>query len=44
MTIASNDTADNPIISPNWLLDPRDLQASELGVHHQGYEACDYRW
>ncbi|KAF1968846.1 alcohol oxidase [Bimuria novae-zelandiae CBS 107.79] len=26
VTIASSDTADNPIISPNWLLDPRDQE------------------
>jgi len=24
VTIMSNDTRDNPVISPNWLLDPRD--------------------
>jgi choline dehydrogenase-like flavoprotein len=26
VTISSNDTSDNPIISPNWLTDPRDQE------------------
>ena len=26
VTINSTDTADNPVISPNWLLDPRDQE------------------
>lgn len=28
VTIASNDTADNPIVSPNYLLDPRDQEVA----------------
>ncbi len=31
VTIASSDTADNPIISPNWLLDPRDQEIAVAG-------------
>ena len=28
VTIGSNNTADNPIVSPNWLLDPRDQEVA----------------
>lgn len=28
VTIASNSTLDNPVISPNWLLDPRDQETA----------------
>lgn len=28
ITIRSNDTSDNPIVSPNWLLDPRDQEVA----------------
>ena len=28
VTIKSNDTSDNPIVSPNWLLDPRDQEVA----------------
>lgn len=28
VTIRSNDTSDNPIVSPNWLLDPRDQEVA----------------
>lgn len=31
VTIASNNTADNPIISPNWLQDPRDQEIAVAG-------------
>lgn len=31
VTIATSDTADNPIISPNWLLDPRDQEIAVAG-------------
>ena len=35
VTIASPDTAKNPIISPNWLLDPRD-QAIAIAAFRRG--------
>ena len=31
VTIASKDTADRPIVSPNWLLDPRDQELAVAG-------------
>lgn len=31
VTINSTDTSDNPIISPNWLLDPRDQEVAIAG-------------
>lgn len=35
VTIRSNDTFDNPIVSPNWLLDPRD-QEMAVAAFKQG--------
>lgn len=31
VTINSTDTSDNPIVSPNWLLDPRDQEVAVAG-------------
>ncbi|KAI4086887.1 MAG: hypothetical protein LQ344_007188 [Seirophora lacunosa] len=36
VTINSTDTARNPIISPNWLLDPRDQEVAVAGFKRAG--------
>lgn len=32
VAIASNDTSDNPIVDPNWLSDPRDLDIAVASI------------
>jgi choline dehydrogenase len=33
MTISSADTLDPPVISPNWLLDPADVEQAVAAIH-----------